>query len=81
MRNFFRGDGYFDVDAALNKSWDLAENMKLKFAAEVYNVGNNVRFDDSPANLNGNLTQGTFGVYSGMLSTYRRMQFGLRVDF
>jgi hypothetical protein len=55
--------------------------MKLKFAAEVYNVGNNVRFDDSPLNLNGALTQGTFGVYGGMLTTYRRMQFGLRLDF
>jgi len=55
--------------------------MKLKFAAEVYNVGNNVRFDDSPLNLNGNLTQGTFGAYGGTLTTYRRMQFGLRLDF
>jgi hypothetical protein len=55
--------------------------MKMKFAAEVYNIGNDVRFDDSPLNLNGNLTQGTLGAYSGVLSTYRRMQFGLRVDF
>jgi hypothetical protein len=55
--------------------------MKLKFAAEVYNVGNNVRFDDSPKNLNGNLSSGTFGAYGGMLTTYRRMQFGLRLDF
>jgi len=81
MRNFFRGDGYFDVDSSLTKSWDLAENTKLKFAAEIYNIGNNVRFDDSPINLNATLTQGTFGVYSGTLSTYRRMQFGLRLDF
>jgi hypothetical protein len=81
QRNVFRGDGYFDVDSALAKTWDLHEDLKLKFAAEVYNVGNNVRFDDSPANLNANLTEGTFGAYGGMLSTYRRMQFGLRLDF
>jgi hypothetical protein len=81
QRNVFRGDGYFDIDSSLAKSWDLHEEMKLKFAAEVYNVGNNVRFDDSPLNLNGNLTQGTFGAYGGMLTTYRRMQFGLRLDF
>jgi hypothetical protein len=55
--------------------------MKLKFAAEVYNVGNNVRFDDSPLGLNSNLTSGTFGAYGSMLTTYRRMQFGLRLDF
>jgi hypothetical protein len=80
-RNNFRGDGYFDVDSALAKTWDVHERFKVKFAAEVYNVGNNVRFDDSLLNLNPSLTSGTLGAYSGMLSTYRRMQFGLRVDY
>jgi len=81
QRNNFRGDGYFDLDSSLAKTWDLAEGMKLKFAGEVYNVANTVRFDDSPVNLNTGLTSGSFGIYSGMLSTYRRMQFGLRLDF
>jgi hypothetical protein len=81
QRNNFRGDGYFDIDSSLAKTWKLHEEMRLKFAAEVYNVGNNVRFDDSPLNLNGVLTQGTFGAYGGTLTTYRRMQFGLRLDF
>jgi len=81
QRNAFRGDGYFDIDTSLGKTWNLEENMKLKFAAEVYNVGNDVRFDDSPNNLNGNLTEGTLGAYGGMLSTYRRMQFGMRLEF
>jgi hypothetical protein len=80
-RNVFRGDGYFDVDSSLSKTWALHEEMKLKFAGEVYNVGNNVRFDDSPLNLTSGLTSGTLGVYGGMLTTYRRMQFGLRLDF
>jgi hypothetical protein len=81
QRNNLRGDGYFDLDSALAKSWDVHENMKLKFDAEVYNVGNEVRFDDSPINLNPSLTSGTLGAYSGTLSTYRRMQFGLRLDY
>jgi hypothetical protein len=80
-RNNFRGDGYLDIDSALAKTWSLHEELKLKFAAEVYNIANTVRFDDSPINLNGGLTSGTFGAYGGMLSTYRRMQFGLRLDF
>jgi hypothetical protein len=80
-RNNFRGDGYLDVDSALAKTWNLHEELKLKFAAEVYNIANTVRFDDSPLNLNAALTSGTFGSYGGMLSTYRRMQFGLRLDF
>lgn len=81
QRNVFRGDGYFDVDSSMAKTWNLKESMKLKFAAEVYNVGNEVRFDDSPLNLNAQLTSGTFGNYGGILTTYRRMQFGLRLDF
>ncbi|MFZ0745402.1 MAG: TonB-dependent receptor [Terracidiphilus sp.] len=81
QRNNFRGDGYFDIDTALAKTWNLHEEMRLKFAAEVYNIGNDVRFDDSPANLAGGLTGGTFGAYGGVLTTYRRMQFGLRLDF
>lgn len=80
-RNKFRGDGYFDLDSSLSKTWTIHEEVKLKFAGEVYNVGNEVRFDDSPANLGSALTSGNLGVYSGMLTTYRRMQFGLRLDF
>ena len=81
QRNKFRGDGYFDIDSSLAKTWDLPDKIKLKFAAEVYNVGNDVRFDCSPINLNGGLTSGTLGNYGGALTTYRRMQFGLRIDF
>ncbi len=81
QRNVFRGDGYFDIDSSLSKGWNLREQLKLKFAAEVYNIANSVRFDDSPLNLNANLTQGTLGAYGGTLTTYRRMQFGLRIDF
>ncbi len=81
QRNNFRGDGYLDIDSSLSKTWTLREEMKLKFAGEVYNVGNNVRFDDSPLNLSSGLTSGTLGNYGGMLTTYRRMQFGLRLDF
>ena len=81
-RNYFRGDGYFDVDASLSKSWKLPERATLKFAAEAYNVGNNVRFDVSSRNLDSQLPDtGTLGQYSGVLTTYRRMQFGLRLDF
>lgn len=80
-RNNFRGDGYIDIDSSLSKTWNLHDRMKLKFAGEVYNIGNDVRFDDSPLNLNAGLTSGTFGSYGGMLTTYRRMQFGLRLDF
>jgi hypothetical protein len=80
-RNFFRGDGYFDIDSSLAKNWSLPEKMRLQFAAEAYNITNSNRFDTSPAGLNPQLTQSGLGTYSTSLSTYRRMQFGLRLDF
>jgi len=59
----------------------VSEWAKLKFAAEIYNITNSARFDVSPNNLNGSLTGGALGAYGATLTTYRRMQFGLRLDF
>jgi hypothetical protein len=79
QRNNFRGDGYFDLDSGLSKSWKISELGALKFAWEVYNVTNTVRFD--PASIGGQLTGGNLGVASSELSSTRRMQFSLRFDF
>jgi len=78
-RNPFRGDGYFNIDSSLSKVWNIADRAKLKLAWEVYNVTNSARFDTY--NLNVSLTSGTLGAYGATLTTYRRMQFGLRMDF
>ena len=79
QRNNFRGDGYFDLDSGLSKSWKLAELGTLKFAWEVYNVTNTVRFD--PGYIGGQLTSGNLGVASTLLTAPRRMQFSMRYDF
>ena len=66
---------------SITKTWNLGDWARLKFAAEAYNITNSVRFDPSPNGLvqsTGNNIVGTYGV---PLSTYRRMQFGLRIDF
>jgi len=81
QRNNFRGDGYFDIDSSLTKSWDLGAKLKLKFAAEVYNITNSDRFDTSPNGLVAHAGTSNLGNYVGILSEYRRMQFGLRLDF
>jgi hypothetical protein len=81
QRNNYRGDGYFDIDSSLTKSWGLGEWAKLKFAAEAYNITNSVRFDTSPNGLVAATGSPTLGTYDVPLSTYRRMQFGLRLDF
>jgi Carboxypeptidase regulatory-like domain/TonB dependent receptor len=80
-RNVYRGDGYFDIDSALSKTWGLGDWAKLKFAAEAYNITNSVRFDTSLNGLVGSSASPNLGTYDAPLSTYRRMQFGLRVDF
>jgi hypothetical protein len=80
-RNNYRGDGYFDVDSSLTKSWNLTGKVKLKFAGEVYNVSNSDRFDVSANGLNARTASPSLGTYSAALTTYRRMQFGLRLDF
>jgi hypothetical protein len=78
-RNPFRGDGYFDIDSSLSKTWSVQEWAKIKLAWEVYNVTNTPRFDTY--SLGTSLSYGSLGNYSATLTTYRRMQFGLRVDF
>ena len=78
-RNNFRGDGYFDVTTGLSKRWKIAELGSLKFAWEVYNVTNAVRFD--PASIDAGLTDGSLGIASTLLTQPRRMQFSLRYDF
>ncbi|WP_446744073.1 carboxypeptidase regulatory-like domain-containing protein [Silvibacterium acidisoli] len=82
-RNAYRGDGYFNLDSGLSKSWGFKEFGALKLTWEVYNVTNTVRFDvQSIINSGGaTLTQGNLGSYNSMLTTPRRQQFSLRYDF
>lgn len=79
QRDNFRGDGIFDVDSGLDKTWKIKEYGALKFAWEVYNVTNAVRFD--PASIDDGLTDGSLGIASRLLNQPRRMQFSLRYDF
>lgn len=79
QRNFFRGDGYFDLDSGLAKVWRVREAGGLKFAWEVYNVTNTFRFD--PQSIGATLTGGNLGVATTQLGSTRRMQFSLRYDF
>jgi hypothetical protein len=86
QRNAFRGDGVFDVDSSLGKSWNLTERTRLKVVWEVYNVTNSTRFDDGSYNNNGfgnALTYPGFGVYQQRLGqqNFRHMEFGARFDF
>jgi hypothetical protein len=86
QRNNFRGDGFFDMDSGLTKSWNITERQTLKFAWEVFNVTNSVRFDTSTASstgqgLNNVATSNTLGSYASTLTFPRVQQFSLRYTF
>ncbi len=81
-RNAFRGDGFFGIDSGLNKTWHIWERTSLKFAWEVFNVTNSVRFDVNPNyGLQSVFGSGNFGVYSATLTQPRIQQFSLRASF
>ena len=78
-RNAFRGQGFFGIDASLAKSWKVTERMNLKFAWDVFNITNSVRFDTN--SLDNGSDDGGFGLYSGTLTNPRVQQFSLRLTF
>ncbi len=80
-RNNFRGNGYFGIDSGLSKSWPLGEGSTLKFAWEVFNVTNSVRFDTNPNSLDDGISTGSLGIYSALLTAPRVQQFSLRLAF
>jgi hypothetical protein len=81
-RNPFRGDGYFGIDSGLTKSWNVFREQQLKFAWEVFNVTNSVRFDVNPlSSLQNQTSSGSFGVYGAVLTQPRVQQLSLRYSF
>lgn len=81
-RNKYRGDGFFDTDSGLMKTWQITESQSLKFDWEVFNVTNSVRFDCNPTtSLQNSVGKGSLGAYSRTLSVPRVQQFSLRYSF
>jgi Carboxypeptidase regulatory-like domain len=80
-RNAYRGDGYFDLDSGLAKTFRITESQGVKFAWEVFNVTNSARFDVNPISFGTTLTTGNLGNYSALYTKPRVMQFSLRYDF
>jgi hypothetical protein len=81
QRNFYRGDGYFGIDAGLSKTLSLTERHQLKFAWETFNATNSVRFDPASISNNAFGNPGSYGRYTALLTQGRRMQLSLRYSF
>jgi len=89
-RNLIRGAGYFGIDMALRKTWNVTESSTLQFSWETFNITNSVRFDAAAlepiagSNASGNLSLSNstaFGYYTSTLTSPRVMQFALRYSF
>jgi hypothetical protein len=80
-RNNVRGPGYAGLDMALSKRWHMpyGESHSLLFRWEVFNVPNLKRFDVQT--ITTDISSAAFGVYSGLLTQPRVMQFALRYEF
>ncbi len=79
-RNPLRGDGYFDWDEGVNKTFSVTERVKLILRWDMFNVTNSVRFD--PQSINSTLDNPqSFGQASALLTNYRLAQFAGRIEF
>jgi hypothetical protein len=82
QRNNFRGPGFFGVDGGLSKTWNVGEQKSLRFAWEVFNATNAVRFDAAGSLIGQVLVSITgFGKYNTTLTQSRVMQYSLRFAF
>jgi hypothetical protein len=82
QRNNFRGQGFFGIDAGLNKNFRITERQLVRFSAYAYNLTNSVRFDAATLTNNSAFTNpSTIGLYSGTLTKPRVMEFALRYQF
>jgi hypothetical protein len=61
--NSFRGPGYFNIDATVQRSFRIKERMKFSFGMQIYNILNHPNF----ANPSGSLTSNSFGQITSTL--------------
>ena len=79
-RNTLRGDGYFEQDAGLGKTFPVNERFRVKAGLEVFNVSNSVRFDAQSVSAVITNSNG-FGNATRTLTNPRLAQFYGRIEF
>jgi len=76
-RNFFRGFGRNQWDFQLTKQIPVTERYRFELRAELYNMFNHTQF----ANPDGNFTDPTFGLTSGIQGLPREVQLAGKFYF
>ena len=77
QRNGLLGPGFWQLDLALSRVFQVRENQRLEFRAEGFNVTNSTRFKAPASNLN---ALNTFGLITSSEDA-RVMQFALKYVF
>lgn len=73
QRNNMRGEGYFDTDMNLSKSFNIVEKQTFQIRWQVFNTFNDHRFDAQ--SVQDEVDGGLFGEYTGTLTNPREMEF------
>ena len=71
-----RGPGYWGLDVALSRSFQIREGQRIEFRAEAFNITNSVRMGNPVSNFNAN----DFGQVTSAEDP-RIMQFALKYRF
>lgn len=76
-RNILRGPKQIDTDLSIMKDFRVTESQQLEFCAELFNLFNNVNFDN-PINI---ASSGNFGQIVDTTTGPRVIQFALKYMF
>lgn len=79
-RNTLRGDGYFEQDAELGKTFPINDRLRVKAGIEVFNVSNSIRFEAQSVSARIDNPNG-FGTATSELTNPRLAQFYGRLEF
>jgi hypothetical protein len=77
QRNSLLGPGFWQLDLALSRVFQVRENQRLEFRAEGFNVTNSTRFRNPASNFN---SLNTFGLITSSEDA-RVLQFALKYVF
>jgi hypothetical protein len=81
VRNNVIGQGMFNIDTGVAKSFSLGESRRLEFSWQAFNALNSVRYDVRTAQPSLGYGPTQFGAYTSTITTPRFMQFALRFAF
>jgi hypothetical protein len=66
-----------NVDVSVRRDFAIRENLRLAFQADAFNVNNAVHFAAPGTNID----TATFGIFSAMINSPRKLQFSARLSF